>query len=295
MKGLSDGTIILVGWDEAGLSGTADGWLMHLDEMGENGVEHRFESAAEQAFRDAIVHSDDGLLLIGARREAGSSALTQKGWVVRTDADYEVLWEQEFAHEDGALHQLNRGVKAPGSPGYLLVGEHLFANKPSAWMVRIDAAGAILWQDVQAHATLDQVWVDVAISGVTSPYFILAGEQSLGGTAAWFAGRTFSVGFDWEFIVGQTTSGQLQVQQLIHHSIDGGGAVSVGSQDGDAWLGLISAQGVLEIPAWVTAQPIAGQLTAVGQKTDLGFGLIATGSGRLLFMDHDGALCTPEP
>ncbi|MFC7774004.1 T9SS type A sorting domain-containing protein [Flavobacterium sp. GCM10027622] len=109
---------------------------------------------------DAIPTSDDGFLIAGSTTSNRTGNMTQanKGdldyWVCKMDAHNNLLWQKTYG---GSGMDLLQSVKATSDGGYILAGistsgkngDKLYACQGSTdyWIVKIDNAGGIQWQN----------------------------------------------------------------------------------------------------------------------------------------------------
>lgn len=85
---------------------------------------------------------DGGLMIVGRTGSFGAGGMD--AWVIRTDAQGEMLWDRTYGSE--ILDYGTDLIRAPGG-GYYLVGSSEFGGTGSktSWLRRLDEEGEVLW------------------------------------------------------------------------------------------------------------------------------------------------------
>ncbi len=142
---LPDGGWLLAGNSREGPGLSFDAWLLRLDRDGRSLWERRLGGAdTDQVFAVASTR-DGGAALAGHTRSqgAGESDL----WLFRLDARGNLLWERVLG---GAANERARGITAAPAGGFLVSGftGSRGAGDRDALILRLDAAGQVLWERV---------------------------------------------------------------------------------------------------------------------------------------------------
>ncbi len=136
---------LLAGNSREGPGLSFDALLLRLDREGRSLWERRFGGPdTDQVFAIASTR-DGGAAAAGHTRSqgAGESDL----WLFRLDARGNLLWERVLG---GAANERARGIAAAPEGGFLVSGftASRGAGDRDAWILRIDAAGRVLWERV---------------------------------------------------------------------------------------------------------------------------------------------------
>ncbi len=176
---LPDGGFIALGSSLSGVSGNktslnfglSDFWLVRCDSAGNKLWDRSFGGAADDFGTDLTLLSDGSVVLVGQSESGvgGSKSAANYGdndyWVVRVDAGGSKLWDYSFG---GSGYDAAYTVLATADGGVILSGESdsgVSGNRttPSfgssdAWVVRLDANGAKLWESPAGSAGYDYFW-----------------------------------------------------------------------------------------------------------------------------------------
>jgi hypothetical protein len=129
--------------DGFALAGTAseDFWLVRTDLDGNVLWDRSFDLAGHYDRATALARTaDDGLVLAGWSEQGATADF----WVVRTDADGEPVWTQAYDRE---ARDLAEDVAVLADGGLVIVGSsQVMGGDTDLWIVRTDAAGALVWQ-----------------------------------------------------------------------------------------------------------------------------------------------------
>jgi hypothetical protein len=131
------------GWLLAGEAvteaGDYEGWIARTDTSGKLVRGKTLGGPGWQRFV-AAVPAGDGLALAGTT-DHGTGGL-KDGWLVRTDAQDQVLWQQTYGEGDDD----DVAALAAAGTGFLLAGSTRNQGHTDAWLVRTDDIGQPTWQ-----------------------------------------------------------------------------------------------------------------------------------------------------
>ena len=167
---LTEGGYLLAGSSASTVSGNktspfyggiitgGDGWLVRVDAQGQKFSERTFGGSDGDQFFVMETTSEGGVVLGGKSRSPADGNKTSPNhgsddfWVVRLDADGNVLWDRTYG---GANSDYLQALKPTADGGFILVG---YSGSPpggtktapnygtiDAWLVRVDAQGNPLW------------------------------------------------------------------------------------------------------------------------------------------------------
>ncbi len=197
-----DGGYILGGWSDSDISGNKttasyglwDYWVIKLDADGNKVWENSFGGDEDEQLSSVLQTSDGGYLIGGSSNSGvsgnkttdlygGTSAGYRPSdyWVVKLDADGNKVWDKSFGGNGGdslsSLHRTSDG-------GYILGGSSdsdVSGNKTSTnygggdyWVVKLDAAGNIIWDKSYGGTGGDQL---VSIQPISGGGYIVGGSS----------------------------------------------------------------------------------------------------------------------
>ena len=176
LRQTTDGGFILGGYSLSGMSGTktstnfnpevlgshSDYWVVRVDQNGDKLWDKSFGGSGRDRLFGIAQTSDEGYALGGwtlSENDGNKTAarINQQQqpdyWVVRLDADGNMLWDREFGAIDGDSEL--GGLEETEDGGFMLVGisaGSASGNKTSPliggndlWLVRLDSDGNMLW------------------------------------------------------------------------------------------------------------------------------------------------------
>jgi hypothetical protein len=230
--------------------GDVNGWLIHTNQNGECLWNHTYGGALDKILVESVVCSEGGYLSVGFSENVSAGAFD--GWVLRTDANGNHLWNQTYGSPD--IGELFCDVIEVDSERFVITGGlgdfSYFGDRSStqqdALLCCIDVNGTHLWNRTYGGTNverLDQIIQcdngDFAICGRTMSY-------GMGNLDAWLV-RTDSNG---ELLWNQTYGSEvIEVGLGIAECQDGGFAIFTLTFDdstgiSDAWFVLTDAAGV---------------------------------------------------
>ena len=145
-----DGALLIAGFSNTGGSGGYDGWLVKTDAAGGLIWEKYYGGAGWDFLYDVQPDPSGGYLLAGATYSSGSGG--SDGWLLKTDAAGEVIWEATYgADQDDDL----RSAKPTSDGGIVAAGKVGIADQGDAWVLRLTAGGDLDWEQGIGGDSLD--------------------------------------------------------------------------------------------------------------------------------------------
>ena len=154
-------TALVAGDGVLHVGGTIGSWptsgkafLMTLSVAGNVLSQTVFENDKQAFLRDIIVTQDGGLLVVG--KLVVPPDTIGNGWVAKLDSTGAIEWQKDIG--SGGDDSLNAAVERPEG-GYLLAGGLGSSDNPfftlRGWLLSLDAAGNLVWQQAFAAAAGD--------------------------------------------------------------------------------------------------------------------------------------------
>jgi len=118
-----------------------DFYLIHLNEDFEVVWERTYGSDDWERLYDATLLPDGGILLVGETE--GLTTMEKDAYILRTDANGEILWQQAFA---GPGDEIAFSSALFDNNSFLIAGKWGIASS-NAWLAKFDLEGAIIWNN----------------------------------------------------------------------------------------------------------------------------------------------------
>jgi len=137
---------VVVGTTDTYGAPSSDAWVLNLDRSG-NVVWQRAYGGPSPDSASAILPTEgDGYLVVGSTLSFGAGGYD--GWLLELDANGDVRWQKSYGGPGYDFFRSAAAVEARRGGGYVLAGETTSFGKGQidAWLVRVDPAGRILWQ-----------------------------------------------------------------------------------------------------------------------------------------------------
>jgi hypothetical protein len=152
---------------------STDGWIVKLDSVGNIQWQRRVGGPDIDFLYSIVQTSDGGFIVAGDSRSIGNESLHNHGsddaWVIRLDSAGNTIWEKLYG---GSYGDVAYSILQLKDDGYLFVGSTYssdgdVANKHDgtyyeAWAVRLDTAGAIIWQRTYGGSEVEEAFSVVA-------------------------------------------------------------------------------------------------------------------------------------
>lgn len=205
VRELADGTL-RIGGAADGSFGLTGAWLLQLDADG-TVLRERIHMRDETSFpipTDAIAFSSDGGAFL-AGRDVREFFMEHDGWIARVDPAGDIVWTTLIFTPplgDSMGRWISRDAVATADGGVAVAGTWSQIDAPPifAWIVKLDAAGAIEWQHLYGGGPLDVE----ALHQTEEGGWVLAGASSAGGGLgdAWIMKLDAAGDFEWQHTFG---------------------------------------------------------------------------------------------
>jgi hypothetical protein len=233
---VSDGGFALLGYTRVSDTTDYDIWLIRTDLSG-NVLWDRTYDRASRDFGTRIIESSGGGFAILGTTQGDEVPIDRVTWLVRTDAQGEMLWDQVYdvpgqaADEAYALVELDDG-------GFAFAGRSRAPSLGDVWVVRTDSLGEEIWSrthgGTKTEAGFGMVLADdgdLVKAGSTTSY----GE---GSNDAWLLKIDVETGDEvWAKTIGDSES---NVARSITKGSNGdfilSGSTGLGGGAGSIWL-----------------------------------------------------------
>ena len=236
---------VAVGTTNSQGAGKTDLWLAKFDGNGNQLWEKLWGGTEQDVGSDVLSLDDGGLAISGWTMSDGAQG--PDGWLIRTDADGNPLWEQTYG---GKGSDEPRVVVAMPDGGFALAGETTTnsAGGWDFWLVRTDSEGNLLWQ--QTFGTADEDWPCLDLVALPDGGFAIAGGTKSNGAThgdVWLLRTDDKGNLLWDKTYGGTEKDYAYGIVLLS---DGGFALggitdSKGAGNRDFWLLRTDAAGNL--------------------------------------------------
>ncbi|MEW6365105.1 MAG: CARDB domain-containing protein [Acidobacteriota bacterium] len=165
-------------------------WCLNLDSSGGVKWQMGYGISQGQPAMNTRIHqtSDGGYIMSATFWEAGGMGGSR---IVKLAATGAVSWQTGFPDTDPAKPWLS-DVRQTSDGGYVAAGMlRVGAMGHDAWMAKLNAGGALLWQKSAAGPDQEE---SVAARVLSDGGFLFAGNNSHGSERSTFVGRTDSMG-----------------------------------------------------------------------------------------------------
>ncbi|MCX6281434.1 MAG: T9SS type A sorting domain-containing protein [Bacteroidetes bacterium] len=177
MKACLDGGYILFGspfsvnGDVTNNHGGCDYWLIKLDSNNKFQWQKCFGGSCNDEISELIVTADSGFLCIGSTCSRDGDVSVNYGyndaWLIKVDKTGNLVWEKSFGgsiqdHGRGVVQTLDGGIIVGGgttSEDGLVQCQHRGEfEKSDAWVIKLDSAGNIQWQNCYGGSLSDFIY-----------------------------------------------------------------------------------------------------------------------------------------
>lgn len=302
----ADGGYVIAGMSESndgdvtGNQGDLDMWVVKVDADGDLEWQRSLGGSAPDRAMCVRPTTDGGYVVVGETFSSNGDVSGHHGlydaWAVKLDAAGVLQWQNALG---GSNYDFAYSVVQAEDGGYVLAGSTGSTNGDvsgnhgglyDAWVVKLNAAGTLVWQTTLGGSEWDDVR---SIVKDTDGGFFLAGTTGSqdgdavpgtnGSDDLWLVKIDATGDLLWQQAFGGSQSDKANA---VHRTADGG-CVAVGeacSADGD----VTGIHGVCD--AWVVRVDAAGgllwQRTLGGSATDHGTAIMPRSDGGLLLAGH---------
>jgi hypothetical protein len=258
----SDGGYALAGTsDSLDSNGTTDFWLVKTDSNGVMEWNQTYGGAEVERAYSLVETSDEGFALAGERIVSlGDGYRAWRFWLVRTDEDGNMLWNQTYGiANDGA-----RSLVRTSDGGYALAGftyiwdpANLGVGNYDFWLVKTDSNGVMEWNQTYARTDVDKAY---SLIETSDGGYALAGESYSAVTVdeeiehdCWLVKTDRDGNVEWNQTYGEPNE---EAAYALIETSDGGYALagstqSYGAGNTDFLLIKTDEYGIPEFPSWV--------------------------------------------
>jgi hypothetical protein len=158
---LADGGFAVAGGTYSKGAGYEDMWVLRLDEAGNVVWDHTYGGASVDQANSIVALADGGFAVAGYTRSKGAGEGDM--WVLRLDEAGNVLWDHTYggAESDGA-----GSIVALADGGFAVAGyaESKGGGYEDMWVLRLDEAGNVVWDNTYGGADTDRANSIVALA-----------------------------------------------------------------------------------------------------------------------------------
>jgi hypothetical protein len=279
----SGGRLSVAGYSESFGGPGQFSWLMQLDVATGRVRTERVSSSVVGGFTDgAALAADGGALFLG--RDVIDIQLKHDAWLQRVDAAGHVQWSKGFTRPGTGRHFLFDAAElADGS--WIAVGATGELDFPpqSAWVVRLTAAGDVIWQYQYGGGSVETAR---AVTLAADGGFVVAGATNSGGAGGddmWVMKIDALGQIKWQTTLGSFDAEQAEdVVELADGSLVVVGSTNSLSASGHApWIVRLNGGGgllwhrVVDDGVWGDLGGVArtddGDVVVVGRVAETGF------------------------
>jgi hypothetical protein len=179
----TDGGYILVGSTESFGAGGSDLWLIKTDASGNEAWNKTFGGARYDWGHSVQQTNDGGYIMTGTMYSYNSSHLSQMVWLMKTDANGDLVWSRIFG---GPRNDWGNSVQQTSDGGYIVVGatrSYGQGGNSAVWLIKTDANGDEAWErafngpdDTVGYSVQQTSDGGYIVAGSRVPYGGLIGE-----------------------------------------------------------------------------------------------------------------------
>ena len=196
----AEGDIMVVGYTFSSGAGSADAFLLKLDENGDIIWQKTYGDSNWNGAFDVDVTPEGRIVIVGNSK---SSVNDYDVWVLEIDSNGNVLWQKTYG---GSNRESATGVVADADGQVIVAGEteSFGAGSRDAWVLKIGKTGDIVWQKTYGGEGLDSAKnVDLALDGS----IIIVGEtesfrKTAAGSNLWLMKISQEGNIVWERVFG---------------------------------------------------------------------------------------------
>lgn len=146
-----DGGYIIAGVTESFGSGGHEAWLIKTDAQGNEVWNRTFGGPNDDCARSVQQTNDGGYIIVGSTYSYNEAYLSQKVWLIKTDANGNKVWDRIFG---GPLDDWGNSVQQTSDGGYIVVGatkSYSKGGESALWLIKTDANGNNVWDRTLAR------------------------------------------------------------------------------------------------------------------------------------------------
>ncbi|UCD36886.1 MAG: hypothetical protein JSW54_08575 [Fidelibacterota bacterium] len=229
-----DGGFILVGETTDPRAEFSDAWLIKTDSQGIEVWSRTYGGDADDWGYTVQQSADSGYMLVGSTHSSGAGEADI--WLVKTDPDGVIEWEQTFG---GAEHDYGYFVQQATDGGYILAGETYSQGRGASdvHVIKSDREGNLLWEQTFGDSADD---LGYALCETSDRGFLITGFTSIPGSGQedlWVIRIDGAGGMQWERIYDTSFGGVgRSIQQTTDGNFAAAGFLRRGDSSYDFWL-----------------------------------------------------------
>lgn len=165
-----DGGYVMAGFSESDdfdisdPRGSYDFWVVKVSETGELAWQHSYGGTEIDIANDVARTHDGGYVITGSVISADGDVSASHGgsdaWVIKTDAQGQLLWERTYG---GSAFEVAEAICPTRDGGYVVVGNSRStdqdvstnAGENDLWIFKVDSGGQLLWEQALGGTDLD--------------------------------------------------------------------------------------------------------------------------------------------
>lgn len=269
----SDCGLLVAGHVDSAFGFYNDAWLVRTNARGDVLWQQRVSTGGGDDVPYAALETPDGGFVVAGSTRADTTTQDFDFWVVKLDRDGDVEWQRAYG---GPEWDAASGVAAAGDGGYVLVGrtESSGAGNIDLWVLRIDAAGGVLWQRTFGGDNHD--WAETVVATPDGGFLVggRTASQGLFRYDAWLVRLDGAGDVLWQ---RRHDWGGPSVAAAVDVTADGGFVVAEQIEIDDTDLALVKLDAAGDAEWWRVYGDLGGQASA-----DLPVGVRQTGDGGYL-------------
>jgi uncharacterized delta-60 repeat protein len=237
-----DGGFVIAGSTQLPGKSEQDGWILKLRANGELSWEHTFGGDNSDGIFNVASTPDGGLVATGYT-DMGSP----KGydlWVVRFDSGGKQLWDRAFGR---GIFDAGTSIVATADGGSLVAGVTSADGyrADDAWVLRLNHAGEVLWEQTYGGPEPDTAWAIVKMPDAGFAVLVATSSYGAGSADAWLLRLDKDGALLWQRMYGgklwdRPTSAVLTTDGGLFIA---GYTTTQGSGYEDYWLFRLDAEG----------------------------------------------------
>ncbi len=177
----AEGGLCFIGNEGSFDGGGTDGWIVMMDEEGEEIWSANFGGAGYDRFAD-VEQVEDGWIVAGYNGSQGNVMF--EFWLAKLDNDGNMLWQRFYG---GGNHERGSSVLHTPDGGFLITGSTFSfgGGESDGWVVKTDDEGWLEWSHAYGGGTADAIDNAIAIGEDEYMLFGYTSSDGAGGYDHW--------------------------------------------------------------------------------------------------------------